>query len=96
MGRGKRRCSASACAIAISMILSLRLELSPLGCAWTRGVNAVKETWARTYLFLHIMRLGPAACSGGAAVFFLAIGPSEGVYGANKYTKRTRMWLRRI
>ena len=29
------------------------------------------------------MRLGPAACSVGAAVFFLAIGPSEGGYGAN-------------
>lgn len=30
-----------------------------------------------TYLFLLITRLGPPACSGGAAVFFLAIGPNE-------------------
>jgi hypothetical protein len=28
---------------------------------------------ARTYLFLQMMRLGPADCSGGAAAFFLAI-----------------------
>jgi len=34
------------------------------------------------------MRLGPAACSGGTAVFFLAIGPSRRGVG-RKYAKGT-------
>ena len=88
MGRGKKRCSASACATAISMVRRSGPGCSTGYWAWTSRHDCCKETMARTYLFLHIMRLGPAACSGGTAVFFLAIGPSEGVYGANVRKER--------
>jgi hypothetical protein len=40
------------------------------------GFAEKEETLARTYLFLQMMRLEPANCSGGAAAaaaFFLAI-----------------------
>ena len=92
MVRGKKRCSANVYATAISMSITRSRVVTRIA----RGLEAslLKRNKARTYLFLHIMRLGPAACSGGTAVFFLAIGPSEGVTAQKCET--IELWMRRI
>lgn len=53
----------------MSAVSSLRGSLGLL----ERLEGCERGNTARTYLFLQMMRLGPANCSGGAAAFFLAI-----------------------
>lgn len=60
-------------------MMCVGLFLDATACGLERALERITiiRYIAHTYLFLLIMRLGPAASSGGAAVFFLAIGPSE-------------------
>jgi hypothetical protein len=62
----------------------LRLILLNIACACDiepgllEGLESCERgNTARTYLFLQMMRLGPANCSGGAAAFFLAIAQDD-------------------
>ena len=64
MVRGRRRCSASACSRTINMLPVYAIK------------QAVRRKGARTYLFLHMIRLEPGgSAAGGAdcAPFFFAM-----------------------
>jgi len=89
MVRGKKRCNASVCAIAIRMVIVMLGFESP--CVWNRKFDLQQRNMARTYLFLHIMRLEPAACSGGTAVFFLVIDPNEGCVAQDMRNERAQL-----
>jgi hypothetical protein len=79
------KCTASVCAISISGVDSICDVVA--STALGSRVLARKIYMARTYLFLLITRLGPAACSGDVAVFFLAIEPNERICRTVRGTK---------
>ena len=94
MVRGKRRCSASVYAIAISSVVTAS-RVGSLGCAWTRGMIAVKKHG--TYLLV------PAYYEAWAGSLFRWHGGLLfGHCGRAKVIRRkyakgiNELWLRRI